>query len=64
MRLMLPKITCFYIFCPQAVLAQLVEHLICNQAVSSSSLLDGSIDEQGFTGIFVNPCFFFLAIWA
>jgi hypothetical protein len=42
MRLMLPRIACFYIFWPYAVLAQLVEHLICNQAVSSSSLLDGS----------------------
>ena len=29
---------------PHAILAQLVEHLICNQAVSSSSLLDGSIN--------------------
>ena len=45
MRLVLPKIVCFYILRPQAVLAQLVEHLICNQAVSGSSPLDGSIYE-------------------
>lgn len=38
----MPKIVRFYIFDRQAALAQLVEHLICNQAVSGSSPLGGS----------------------
>ena len=40
--LRLPKIIRFCIFEPRAALAQLVEHLICNQAVSGSSPLGGS----------------------
>lgn len=40
--LRLPKPLRFYIFPPRAALAQLGEHLICNQAVSGSSPLGGS----------------------